>query len=690
MLLIKTLPSIRTQNITSILKTNHSTCLAFLQSCTSMTQLLQIHAQMIRNHLSHDPFAASKLVEFCAVSDTGNLHYARKLFDEIPQPNVFTWNTIIRGYANSPFPTSALHLFKGMHESGPTPNSYTFPFLIKACAHLVDLGYGEQIHGLVCKFGVDTDLFSINGLIHMYASCGRIDFARKVFDVSCQRDMVSWNSMLSGYMSSGLLGQAQSLFDEMPERGIVSWNVMINGYCNCKDIGAAREVFDKMPSRNVESWNTLIAGYAKCGLLETSREMFDQMPERNVVSWSTMVSAYAQSDQPNKALALFDEMQEAGVKPNWPTIVSALSACAQVGVLDKGKEIHVYVAQSKMKIDSIVGTTLIDMYAKCGSIEDAVRTFDAMKTKDVFSWSAIIGGLAVNGHGKKALELFREMELQGVRPNEVTFVGVLCACTHVGSVEVAMHHFDSMRTMYSIDPNIEHYSCMVDMLGRAGRLEEAVSFAESIPGKPNSVIWGALLGACWIHRNAKVGEYVGDKLLELEPDDGGTYVLLSNIYATVGRWDDAREMRVLMESKNLRKCPGCSSIEIHGTVHKFYVGDKAHPRAPEVHAMLDVITARLKLLGYTPNTSPVLFDIEDEEKENAVSHHSEKLAIAFGLISTEGSSIPIRVIKNLRVCRDCHTVAKLISKVFDRVIIVRDRNVFHHFRNGSCSCNDYW
>ncbi|KAJ4965108.1 hypothetical protein NE237_016957 [Protea cynaroides] len=672
-----------------MITSNHPTCLALLQSCISMRQFLQIHAQMIRNLLWEDEFAASKLVEFCAVSDFGNLHYAHKLFAEIPHPNTFIWNTIIRGYANSPFPKPSLHLFNQMLHSGSTPNSFTFPFVIKACSHLAAYDEGRQLHGFILKFGVDSDLFSINGLIHMYSACGKIGLARRLFDSSCERDLVSWSSILSGYVNCGHIEQAHQLFDEMPERGIVSWNVMINGYCKYGKIEAARDLFNQMPSRNVESWNTLITGYAKCGLLQCSRKLFDEMPTRNIVSWSTIITAYAQGAQPNEALALFEKMKKAKVKHNWATLVSALSACAQLGALDQGKMIHLYVDQSKMKFDSIIGTSLIDMYAKCGSIENAIRIFDMLASKDVFSWTAMIGGLAVNGNGKKALELFGQMEKAGVRPNEVTFVGVLCACCHGGWVELSKQYFKSMRRIYGIKPQIEHYGCMVDTLGRAGLLEEAVSFIETIPMKANPVLWGTLLGACWIHGNAEIGEYVGDRLLSLEPDDGGIYVLLSNIYAKVGRWDDVMKTRMLMKSKGLQKTRGCSSIEIHGTVHEFYVGDKSHPRAEEIYMMLEKIKSRLRNVGYTPNTSPVLFDIEDEEKENAVSYHSEKLAIAFGLISTE-EGVPVRIVKNLRVCQDCHTAMKFISKLFNRDIVLRDRNVFHYFRDGFCSCRDYW
>ncbi|KAK9147071.1 hypothetical protein Sjap_006974 [Stephania japonica] len=529
-----------------------------------MSQLVQIHAQMIRNHLSQDPFGVSKLIEFCALSEYGNLHYAHRLFDQIPEPNTFTWNTIIRGYASSSFPRQSLHLFIQMLKSSTYPNLYTFPFVIKACTHLVAFEEGRQVHGMVLKKGADNDVFLINGLIHLYASCGKIDAARKLFDCSCKRDLVSWNSILCGYTNCGLMEQAKTLFEEMMERDVVSWNVMINGYAKLGDIEKARELFNMMPTRNVESWNIMISAYAKCGLLESSKKLFDEMPERNVVSWSGIITAYAQEGQPTKALVVFDEMRRAQMKPNCRTIVSVLSSCAQLGALDQGKGIHIYVNQSKIKVDSIIGTALIDMYAKCGCVKNAVRIFDKLESRDVFAWTAMIGGLALNGHGKKALELFGEMEGAGVKPNAVTFVGVLCACSHCGLVEMAWHYFNTMKTVYGISPQIEHYGCMVDVLGRAGRLEEAMSFLKSSPAKVDAILWGTILGACWIHRDVKLGENVGDLLFRLEPNDSGIHVLLSNIYARVGRWDDARKVRLLMESKSLRKNPACSAIEVHG------------------------------------------------------------------------------------------------------------------------------
>ncbi|KAG1365311.1 pentatricopeptide repeat-containing protein, chloroplastic [Cocos nucifera] len=569
---------------------------------------------MLRNHLFQDPFAAAKLVEFAVTFTQGSLHYAHKLFSQILHPTIFSWNTLIRGFANSPSPGPSLHLFRRLLSSGSRPNSYTFPFLLKACTHLSALEAGQQLHCFMVKSGADLDIFSINGLIHMYTTCRRVDLGRQVFNTGNELDIVSWNAMLSGCINCGLLNHAQQMFDEMPERGIVSWNAMINGYAKSHNIKTALELFDRMPERNAESWNTLIAGLVKCGLLDMARKLFDEMPIKNVVSWSAMISGYAQGDCPSEAFVLFEKMKKLGVRSNLAAIVSMLSACSQLGALEQGRQVHAYIEQNKIKMDSIIGTALVDMYVKCGCIDKAFEVFDALVPKDVFSWTAMITGLAVNGHGEKALELFAQMELDGVRPNEVTFVGVLCACSHGGLVELAEGYFDSMRAKYGLEPTIEHYGCMVDALGRAGLLEEAVSLAQAVP--PNAVLWGSLLGACWIHGNADVAEYVIDHLIELKPKDGGVYVLLSNIYAMRGRWDEARRTRMLMKSKRLDKIPGRSSIEVYGIVHNFCVRDRSHPKTFEIYQMLDEIHVELKLAGYHLITTPVLFDIEEEERKS--------------------------------------------------------------------------
>lgn len=344
---------------------------------------------------------------------------------------------------------------------------------------------------------------------------------------------------------------------------------MINGYAKSGDIKTASEIFDRMSERNVETWNTLISGHVKCGRLDLAWKLFDEVPIKNDASWSAMITGCAEGGCPSKAMVLFEQMKELGVRPNLAAIVSMLSACSQLGALEQGRQVHAYIERNKIKMDSIIGAALIDMYAKCGCIDKAFEVFDPLVPKDVFSWTAMIAGLALNGHGAKALELFGQMESEGVKPNEVTLVGVLCACSHGGLVELARLYFDSMRMKYGVEPTIEHYGCMVDALGRAGLLEEAVSLVQAVPA--NAMLWGTLLGACWIHGNAEIAEYAIDRLVELKPDDdGGVYVLLSNIYAMRGRWDEARRVRMLMRSKGLEKIPGRSSIEVDGIVHSLF------------------------------------------------------------------------------------------------------------------------
>ncbi|KAK8964079.1 Pentatricopeptide repeat-containing protein [Platanthera guangdongensis] len=668
---------------------SHVARLSILQSCASFGHFLQIHAQIVRHHLAGDPFIVSKLIEFCSSSPLGNLPYARKLFNVIRHPNVFSWNTLIRGHACSPNPIAALNLLRNMLATGIVPNFHTYPFVLKACTRLSALKQGEQIHGFILKSGTDSDVFSLNGLIRMYCSCGLLELGQKLFHTSHARDVVSWNSMLSGCINCGLLEPARNLFDRMPERGIVSWNAMINGYVKFGYVESARKLFNGMPERNVETWNTLIAGYAKCGQLNMARNLFEEMPVRNVVTWSTMISAYAQGEQPTNALNLFEEMKTAGAWPNYAATVSLLSSCSQLGALHMGRKIHLYIERNKMEIDSVIRTALIDMYSKCGCIDKAFKIFSALPHNDVFSWSAIIGGLAVNGQVWKALDLFNMMEEDGVRPNGVTFVGVLCACSHGGLVDLAKQYFYSMRSIYGIEPQIEHYGCMLDALGRAGLLQEAEALVQSIPGAIYPDLWVTLLGASWIHGDLKIAEMTVERLSGLKPNDGGIYVILSNIYAVKGMWNRAREVRILMKSKGLNKEPSRSMIEVCGKIHEFFVGDQSHPETPKIFEKLNEICVRIRIEGYEENTRAVLFDIENEEKENVVTHHCEKLAIAFALIYVCGEDA-IRVVKNIRVCEDCHTFAKHVSKVYEREIILRDRNVFHYFRGGSCSCGDYW
>lgn len=413
------------------------------------------------------------------------------------------------------------------------------------------------------------------------------------------------------------------------------------------------------------------------------------MSEREIVTWNAMITGYFQNGFSEAALSLFREMQVEGLAPDEVTMVSVLSACGHAGALELGKWVHAYIEKYRLDGRISVKTALVGMYSKCGCIEKALEVFEGIPDRNLVCWTAMINGLAFNGYGMKAVEFFDRMVGCNIRPDAVSLISILSACSHGGLLEEGRRLFGDLRRRYGIAPQMEHYGCMVDLLGRSGHLDEAYELIKNMPFAPNAVMWRTLLGACKVHNNVELGEMVLKKILELEPRHHGDYVLLSNIYAAAGRWEDAANIRRTMKKKGIAKVPGCSMIEVDSRIYSFFVEDKSHCHSEDIHRMLDQMALRLKLAGYVPDTSKVLIDVDDDEKENALSHHSEKVAIAFGLIKTTPGT-PLRVVKNLRVCDDCHSAIKLVSKIYDREIVVRDRNRFHHFKEGSCSCGDYW
>ncbi|PUZ76062.1 hypothetical protein GQ55_1G260800 [Panicum hallii var. hallii] len=471
-------------------------------------------------------------------------------------------------------------------------------------------------------------------------------------------------------------------------------NCLLKLYCALGLLTDARRVFDTTGAAALDavSWNTIVSGYGKSGDLEAARELFVRMPDRSLVSWSAMVDACIRAEQFSEALRVFDRMMEEGFRPDAVVLVSMLKACAHLGAVERGRWVHRYLEAEgfgRRPGNVMLETALVDMYSKCGCMEEAWQVFDGVRSHDVVLWNAMIGGLATNGHGKRAIELFRRMLEKGFVPNESTFVVVLCACTHAGRVDEGKQVFRSMRD-HGVEPRREHYGCLADLLGRAGLVEEAEAVLLDMPMEPHASQWGSLMSSCLMHNNIVVGERVGKKLIELEPDDGGRYVVLFNLYAVNGLWEDAKAVRQMMEERGAKKETGLSFIEWNGLVHEFMSGDTRHPQTRMIYALLEDMERRLQLIGYVKDTSRVLIDMDDEEdKGSTLSYHSERLALAFGILNIP-HDMPIRIVKNLRVCRDCHVHAKLVSKLYQREIIVRDRHRFHLFRDGVCSCNDYW
>nr|GEW69806.1 pentatricopeptide repeat-containing protein At1g08070, chloroplastic-like [Tanacetum cinerariifolium] len=598
---------------------------------------------------------------------------------------------MIRGFQQNHEPGNAINLFERMRvECFDGLDCFTYPFVIRACSEMMDYVKGICVHGLLFKVGLEVDTFVGTSLVDFYGGFGDMKGARNVFDELPMKDKVVWTVMLSSCGNNVCdLEQARKLFDRMPGKDLVVWNIMIFQYIKAGDVENAKELLNLAPVKDLLMYNTVLGGYARHGKIDVMVMFFRDMPTKDLVSWNTVIGGLVRDKRVNEAMSHFHQMQSENVYPNEITFISLLSACAQVGALDIGRWLHSYIDRNNCGSDVVVGTALVDMYSKCGDLESAEYVFDQLRNPDVVAWNAMIMGFSMNGQSKMTLQFFTRMKRESVMPNEITILGVLCACVHAGLVDEGRKLFQSMSKELGLVPKLEHYGCMVDLLGRAGLLDEACELIQSMPMEPHIGVWGALLGACKLHKNVELAEMAIKHLNELEHEDGGYLTMMSNIYANAGRWDDVSKTREVMRQKGFDKLRGCSSIEFNGEIHEFGAEEKTHPRVKEIHEMIDEISSRLRMAGHVASRNEVFFDVDDEEKDKALSYHSEKMAVAFALIATDKGTV-IRVVKNLRICGDCHAVMKLVSKSFKREIVIRDRSRFHHFKNGGCSCGDYW
>lgn len=672
-----------------------------LEQCKTTKDLNQVHAHLIKTGLLHRPAVAEPLLESAALLlPNSAIDYALSIFSKLENPDSSAYTIMIRGFTKLKSPEKSILLFRQMLEQSVAPDEFTFPGVLKSCSKLRALREGEQIHAHVMKLigGFRCTEFVENSLVYMYACCNRIEMARKVFDQMSERSPVAWSSMFSGYVRCGYWQEIVGLFGEMLKMGVGFNEVtLISVLTACGRLGdlelgqwVHEYVFANGLMRNNSLVTSLVDMYAKCGRVETARSLFDNMLTKDVVAWSAMISGYSHSNRCKEALVLFHDMQKANVEPNEVTMVCVLSSCAVLGALQTGEWVHSYIKKKNLKVTINLGTALVDFYAKCGCIARAFEVFREMPSKNVWTWTALIQGLASNGQGKTAIKYYNLMRQVNVQPNDVTFIGVLSACNHAGMVDEGRNYFTSMSRDFGIEPRIEHYGCMVDILGRAGLIEEAYEFIKNMPIKPNAVIWRTLLASCRVHKHVEIGEEALKNAVRLEPAHSGDYILLSNLYASTGRVDDATKLRNEMKRLGVKKSPGYSYIELDGNIHEFLAEDNKHPQSQEIYDAVENMMEKIKTAGYVPNALQARVEAEEEkDKEISISHHSEKLAVAFGLIRTSSGAI-IRISKNLRVCGDCHNAVKIISKVFSREIVVRDRSRFHHFKDGSCSCNDFW
>ncbi|GMN60569.1 hypothetical protein TIFTF001_029666 [Ficus carica] len=589
----------------------------------------QVHARMSLRALDPDAFLGAKMIAMYASS--GDLASAVAIFRRVKYPSVLLCNSLIRAYTWHRLPKKTIGVYFRMRDLGLEGDHFTYPFLLKCCADSSNVRMGRYVHGLSLRNGLEVDMYVGTSLINMYAKCGEIDDARKLFDVMTVRDS--------------------------------------------------------------SSWNALIAGYMKIGEIRLAEDLFGKMVNRNIVSWTAMISGYTQNGLARQALVLFDKMldDDSGVKPNWVTIMSVLPACAHSAALERGRQIHELASMIGLECDISVQNALVAMYARCGSLIDARQCFDRIPQhkKDLVAWNSMISAYASHGRGLESVYTFEEMIRAGIQPDTITFTGLLSGCSHSGLVDLGIKYFHRMKTIYHVEPEAQHCACVVDLLGRAGRLVEAKELIDQMPMQAGASTWGALLAACRKHRNLELAKVAAKKLFILEPYSSANYVHLSNMYAEAGMWKEVSHLRAFLKDRGMRKTPGCSWIEVNGKSHLFLGGDTSHSQTREIYMFLEALPEKIKQAGYVPDTSPVLHDVSEEEKEQNLTTHSEKLAIAFGLLNTS-PSVVIRVTKNLRICVDCHTATKFISKIFGREIIVRDVNRFHHFIDGSCSCGDYW
>ncbi|OIV96544.1 hypothetical protein TanjilG_24197 [Lupinus angustifolius] len=597
---------------------------------------------------------------------------------------------------------ASLVLFSKMGRSAVKPNEFTLSTCLKSSGILGILENGMQIHGVCAKSNFERVLVVGNSIIDMYSKCGRISEAARMFNAMPVRNLISWNSMIAAYSHERNGEEALTLFRQMQEKGEVPDDYTYSSTlkaCSCLGaIGEGAQIHASLLRQGFPYLaQSTIAGalvdlYVKCSRIDEARKVFDRIEQKNVISWTTLILGYAEEDNLPEAMELFQKLRESRHKVDGFVLSSLVGVFADLALVQQGKQMHAYTIKVPYGFDISVANSVLDMYMKCGLTDQADALFREMPARNVVSWTVMITGYGKHGIGKKAVELFSEMKVDGIEPDSVTYLAVLTACSHSGLIKEGQQYLSSLCSNQQIKPQVEHYACIVDLLGRAGRIKEAKDLIEKMPLKPNVGIWQTLLSACRKHGDVEMGKQVGEILLRLDGNNPVNYVMLSNIYADAGHWKESEQIRETVKRKGLKKEAGRSWVEIDKEIHIFYNGDGNHPLIEKIHQVLKDVEKRMKEeIGYVHNVHFALHDVEEESKVESLRFHSEKLAI--GLVLVHGGVKRERVVqifKNLRVCVDCHTFIKGLSKLLKIVFLVRDANRFHRFENGLCSCGDYW
>ncbi|GAB2220630.1 hypothetical protein Droror1_Dr00008292 [Drosera rotundifolia] len=722
------------------------------------SQTKKLHALIIKTQKHPNLILSNGLI--ITYGKLHNLGYARKVFDEMPQPNEFSWNILlsgyskagcfgemnevferiprkdgiswnafISGYANHGLVEEAVTAYKWMVEDGRAYlNRITYSTMLMLSSKQGFVDFGWQVHGHIVKFGFSAYVFVGNGLVDMYSKLGLIDDAKWVFRDMPERNLVMCNTMVAGFLRNGDVNRAKNLFHSMLEKDSISWTTMVAGLVQNQFNGEAIDMVREMRlegfdldeftfgsvltacggllalkegkqlhayiirsgyQENVVAGSALLDMYCKCRSIRYAENIFRRMIRKNIFSWTAMVVGYGQNGFSEEAIMIFCEMQKNRIEPDEFTFGSVISSCANLASLEEGSQFHGQALVTGFISFITVSNALITLYGKCGSITDSHNLFSDMNIRDEVGWTALVCGYSQFGKANETIALFEEMINHGLEPDAVTFIAVLSACSRAGLVEKGRQYFQSMTKEHGILPIPEHYTCMIDLYSRSGMLQETKDFIKQMPFVPDLIAWVTLLSSCRVHGNLQIGKWAAESLLELEPKNPAGYILLTGIYASKGKWDQVAELRKRMRIRGIRKDPGWSWIKFRNKVYVFSADDKSSPYLNQIYVEMEKLNLKMLEEGYKPDVSSVLHDVEDNEKILLLSRHSERLAIVFGLIFLP-AGLPIRVTKNLRVCGDCHHATKLISKITGREILVRDAVRFHLFKDGTCSCGDFW
>ena len=661
----------------------------------------KVHGKLFKLGLDSDVCICNSLISM--YGKLGCIECAVKVFEEMHVKDLVSWNALISGYVAVGDGRSSLACFLNMQVLGMKPDRFSMIGSVNACSIECFLQTGKEIHSQILKCGFELDVMVQTSLLDMYSKCGRVDYAERLFSEILPRNIVAWNAMIGGYVLNSRPLESLACLRKMQDADNLKPDVitMINLLPSCAKLGdildgksihgyAMRKGF--LPHVVLET--ALIDLYGAFGELKLAECIFGQMAEKSLITWNSMIAAYVQNKWNKEALELFQELLNKPLIPDAVTIASVLPAYSEVTTsLEEGKQIHGYISKSEHLQNTYVLNSLVYMFAKCGELKTAREIFDRISYRDVSSWNTIIMAYAIHGFGRESVELFSEMRDKGIKPNCSTFVSLLTSCSISGMVDEGWKFYNAMKIDYKIDPGIAHYGCILDLLGRAGDLDRAKSFIEKMPLAPTARIWASLLAASRNHRNIELAELAAEHIfrLEHEHDNTGCYVLLSNLYAEAERWEDVERIKTLLKQKGLDKTVGSSLVEIKCKAHRFINQDRSHVQTNMIYHVLEILSKKIGLGEDKSVCEITSFRPLDLKNKRASSpyYHSVRLAICFGLISTKVGN-PILVRKNIRICKDCHGAIKKISEITKREIIVGDSKLFHHFRDGNCSCGDYW